>query len=43
METAYLLIYGSLPAKKQLEVFEKEVLHHGVVHADAEQFCRSFR
>ncbi|KDR76340.1 hypothetical protein GALMADRAFT_247736 [Galerina marginata CBS 339.88] len=43
LETAYLLIYGSLPTKPQLKVFEAEVLHHGVTHADAEQFCRSFR
>ncbi|KAF9475400.1 peroxysomal citrate synthase [Pholiota conissans] len=43
LETAYLLIYGALPTKAQLNVFETEVLHHGVTHADAEQFCRSFR
>lgn len=43
LETAYLLIYGSLPTKPQLKVFESEVLQHGVTHADAEQFCRSFR
>ncbi|PPQ65277.1 hypothetical protein CVT26_000237 [Gymnopilus dilepis] len=43
LETAYLLIYGSLPSKPQLKVFEDEVMHHGAVHADAEQFCRSFR
>ncbi|KJA19446.1 hypothetical protein HYPSUDRAFT_44191 [Hypholoma sublateritium FD-334 SS-4] len=43
LETAYLLIYGTLPTKPQLSVFEAEVSHHGVIHADAEQFCRSFR
>ncbi|SJL09685.1 related to CIT2-citrate (si)-synthase, peroxisomal [Armillaria ostoyae] len=43
LETAYLLIYGSLPTASQLHVFESEVMHHGVVHADAEQFFRSFR
>ncbi|KAJ3930546.1 MAG: peroxysomal citrate synthase [Lentinula lateritia] len=43
LETAYLLIYGSLPTSSQLEVWESEVMHHGVVHADAEQFFRSFR
>ncbi|KAF9048618.1 peroxysomal citrate synthase [Panaeolus papilionaceus] len=43
LETAYLLIYGSLPSKAQFEVFQSEVLHHSVTHADAEQFCRSFR
>ncbi|KIM73263.1 hypothetical protein PILCRDRAFT_829277 [Piloderma croceum F 1598] len=43
LETAYLLIYGSLPSKEQFNVFEKEVIHHGIVHADAENFFRSFR
>ncbi|TEB27008.1 peroxysomal citrate synthase [Coprinellus micaceus] len=43
LETAYLLLYGSLPTKDQAALFEKEVLHHGVMHSDAEQFFRSFR
>ncbi|KAF6759935.1 peroxysomal citrate synthase [Ephemerocybe angulata] len=43
LETAYLLLYGSLPTKYQATLFEEEVLHHGVVHSDAEQFFRSFR
>ncbi|KAJ2926934.1 hypothetical protein H1R20_g10171, partial [Candolleomyces eurysporus] len=43
LETAYLLLYGSLPTKDQSALFEKEVLHHGVMHSDAEQFFRSFR
>ncbi|KAG6853971.1 hypothetical protein C0991_011833 [Blastosporella zonata] len=43
LETAYLLMYGSLPTAPQLVEFQNEVMHHGTVHADAEQFCRSFR
>ncbi|KAK2463442.1 hypothetical protein APHAL10511_004528 [Amanita phalloides] len=43
LETAYLLIYGSLPSREQFEIFEQEVLNHGVVHSEAEQFFRSFR
>lgn len=43
LETAYLLIYGSLPTKDQFRVFETEVLHHSIIHADAEEFFRSFR
>jgi citrate synthase len=43
LETAYLLIYGSLPSREQFGTFEREVLNHGVVHADAAQFFRSFR
>ncbi|KAF9524856.1 peroxysomal citrate synthase [Crepidotus variabilis] len=43
LETAHLLIYGSLPTESQSQLFEKEVSHHGVMHSDAEQFFRSFR
>ncbi|KIL67521.1 hypothetical protein M378DRAFT_185596 [Amanita muscaria Koide BX008] len=43
LETAYLLIYGSLPSGEQSRTFEQEVLNHGVMHADAAQFFRSFR
>lgn len=43
LETAYLLIYGQLPSKEQAVTWEREVLHHGVLHSDAEQFFRSFR
>jgi len=43
LETAYLLIYGALPSKDQFRVFEGEILHHSITHADAEGFFRSFR
>lgn len=43
LETAYLLIYGSLPSKEQFETFQRETMHHSIVHADAEGFFRSFR
>ena len=43
LEVAYLLIYGDLPAKRQLEHFEHEIMNHSVVHADAETLFRSFR
>ncbi|KAJ7067036.1 peroxysomal citrate synthase [Mycena amicta] len=43
LESAYLLIYGSLPTKSQFEMFSNEIMRHAVVHADAEQFFRSFR
>ncbi|KAK1231585.1 hypothetical protein PQX77_005320 [Marasmius sp. AFHP31] len=43
LETAYLLIYGSLPTAVQYKVFQEEVMHHSFVHSDAEQFFRSFR
>jgi citrate synthase len=43
LETSYLLLYGSLPSGPQLNTFQTEVLHHGVMHADATGFFRSFR
>ncbi|RPD60118.1 peroxysomal citrate synthase [Lentinus tigrinus ALCF2SS1-7] len=43
LETAYLLIYGSLPTNEQFKFFESEVMRHSVMHADAEGFFRSFR
>ncbi|KAI0001483.1 peroxysomal citrate synthase [Russula compacta] len=43
LETAYLLIYGTLPSERQLRLFESEVMSHTFVHADAETFFRSFR
>ncbi|KAF9267838.1 peroxysomal citrate synthase [Marasmius fiardii PR-910] len=43
LETAYLLIYGSLPSASQFQSFQDEVLHHSYVHSDAAQFFRSFR
>lgn len=43
LECAYLLIYGSLPTRAQLSHFDREVLNHGVMHADAAGFFRAFR
>ena len=43
LETAYLLIYGSLPTREQYRFFESEVMRHSVMHSDAEGFFRSFR
>lgn len=43
LESAYLLIYGSLPTREQFKHFEGEVLRHGPMHADAQTFFRSFR
>ncbi|EIM90879.1 peroxysomal citrate synthase [Stereum hirsutum FP-91666 SS1] len=43
LETSYLLIYGHLPSREQYKVFESEIMHHSIVHADAEGFFRSFR
>lgn len=43
LETAYLLIWGELPSKKQYTTFHDEVMHHSTMHVDAEEIFRSFR
>jgi citrate synthase len=43
LETAYLLLYGSLPTRDQFKHFDTEVLRHGNMHVDSEDFFRSFR
>ncbi|TFY57355.1 hypothetical protein EVJ58_g7067 [Rhodofomes roseus] len=43
LESAYLLIYGSLPTREQYLHFETEVMRHGNMHVDSEEFFRSFR
>lgn len=43
IECAYLLIYGALPTRSQLVHFEREVLLHGIMHADAKEFFGAFR
>ncbi|GAA5973320.1 hypothetical protein JCM11641_003071 [Rhodosporidiobolus odoratus] len=43
LETAYLLLYGSLPTRQQYSLFSKEVLHHTMVHRDLENIVGSFR
>ncbi|KAK4049383.1 hypothetical protein OIV83_004115 [Microbotryomycetes sp. JL201] len=42
LEVAYLLIYGELPGKSQLKLFEAEVLHHSYVHRDLEKLVGDF-
>ncbi|KAM0792891.1 hypothetical protein ACM66B_002653 [Microbotryomycetes sp. NB124-2] len=42
LEVAYLLIYGELPGKSQLKLFEAEVLHHSYVHRDLEKLVGNF-
>ncbi|GAA97939.1 uncharacterized protein L969DRAFT_52420 [Mixia osmundae IAM 14324] len=43
LETSYLLIWGELPTKQQLNNFEREVLHHTFVHQDLERLFAAFR
>ncbi len=43
IETCYLLLYGDLPNKTQLEKFENSITTHTMVHEQLEQFFHGFR
>ena len=43
LEVCYLLLYGELPSKAQLEKFETTVTRHTMVHEQMHQFFRGFR
>lgn len=38
VETSYLLIYGKLPNKKELEDFSRELTYHSLIHEDMMHF-----
>ncbi len=43
LETCYLLLYGELPSKAQLEDFTHRVTNHTMVHEQMHYFFRGFR
>src|ERR671934_389471 len=43
LEVAYLLVFGELPTKPQLERWTYDVTHHTFVHEDIKQFLQGFR
>lgn len=43
LETAFLLIFGDLPSKTQLQQFSKLVADHSFLHTDICDYMRSFR
>lgn len=43
IETCYLLMFGELPTKDQLEEFESTVRNHTMVHEQINYFYRGFR
>lgn len=43
LETAYLLIYGELPAKSELEDWEYDITHHTFIHENVKKFMDGFR
>src|SRR5882672_1361016 len=38
LETAWLLLYGELPARAQLDGFEAEIRHHTLLHENFRRF-----
>lgn len=42
LEVAYLLIYGELPTKTELESFESSITNHTLVHEDMKQFFEAY-
>ena len=42
IEVAYLLIYGSLPTKQQLDAFQHEIKTHTLVHEDTKKMLDGF-
>lgn len=43
LEVCYLLLYGELPSKAELEDFENRVTRHTMVHEQMHNFFRGFR
>ena len=42
VEVCYLIIYGHLPKKAELEAFEDSLAHHALLHEDMKHFFSSF-
>lgn len=42
MEVAYLLIYGELPTKEQLNTFERNISRHTLIHEDMKRFYEAY-
>jgi len=43
LETSFLVIYGELPTKKQLDSFTKKVMKNSSYHEGLEPFIKAFR
>jgi citrate synthase len=43
LEVSYLLIYGELPTKDQLQEWDKRIMHHTYIHENLVNMMRSFR
>ena len=42
LETAYLLVHGELPTKRQLEDWTYHITHHTIIHRNIEKFIDGF-
>jgi citrate synthase len=42
LEVAYLLIYGELPSRQQLDRFQAEIVHHTLIREEMRHFFDSF-
>lgn len=43
LEVAYLLINGDLPTRKQLEDWNKLIMHHTYIHENLTDLMKTFR
>jgi len=43
LETCYLLLYGRLPLKKEMDTFKDIISHHTLVHEGLKEFYNGFR
>ena len=43
LEVAYLLIYGELPSKAELEHWQERIMHHTYIHESLTRLMQSFR
>ncbi|MGZ5314052.1 MAG: citrate/2-methylcitrate synthase, partial [Solirubrobacterales bacterium] len=43
LEVAYLLVYGELPTKPQLESWVDDITHHTFIHENIKKFVEGFR
>jgi citrate synthase len=42
LEVAYLLLYGELPTRAQLETWDHEITHHTLIHENVKKFIDGF-
>lgn len=43
LEVAYLILYGELPTKDQMEHWTHDILHHTIIHENIRQLMQNFR